>query len=198
MRGFVLAIAGVIMLAAPAGAASFSFDPGHTDVRAWWDHAGVSEQSARWDEVSGTVAFDPDNLEATEVSVTIRAASVNSGVEALDRHLRSADFFEVESYPEITFESTEVVKTGPESVRVTGDLTIKETTRPLVLDVELVHRGAHPMGQFIERFQGEWLGIRATGTLLRSEFGVGFGAPLVSDLIRLEISTEMKAEASES
>ena len=201
MRSLGNPIAGLLLaglVAAPAGAATYKFDPGHTEVRAVWDHAGVSEQSARWGKVDGTIDFDPDNVGATTVSVTIDAASVNSGVQKLDQHLQSADFFEVETYPEITFESTEVIKTGPESVRVIGDLTIKETTRPMAFDVELVHRGDHPLGQFMDRFKGEWLGIRASGELLRSEFGVGFGAPMVSDLIRLEISTEMQRADEES
>lgn len=193
MRTLALGLLGAALVVAPLEAATYRLDPPHTEVRFTWNHAGVSAQSGVWTDLEGSVEFDPDNPEATEVSVTIQAASLNTGVGALDNHLRSADFFEVESYPEISFESTGVTRTGPDMVRVVGDLTIKGTTRPLALDVELVHQGAHPLGQFMERFEGEWLGIRATGTLLRSAFDVGFGAPLVSDLIRLDIASEMKA-----
>jgi polyisoprenoid-binding protein YceI len=195
MRHSVLAIAGALMVAAPAAAATYGLDAGHTEVRFYWDHAGVSEQSGEWGDVSGTVEFDPENIEATSISVTIKAASISTGFGPLDDHLRSGDFFEVEAHPEITFVSTGAVKTGPESVRLTGDLTIKETTKPVTLDVTLTHMGPHPVGQFLpEYYGGEWLGVRATGTLIRSEFGVGFGAPLTSDHILLDISTELKAQ----
>lgn len=191
MRIIGWAVATALLFTVSAGAKTYTLDPGHTEVRAVWDHAGVSEQSAEWTEVDGTIAFDPENVEATEISVTIRAASISSGFEPLDDDLKSDRFFDVESYPEITFVSREVIKTGAEAARVIGELTIKETTRPFTLDVELVHRGTHPLGQFSEKFAGEWLGIRATGTLLRSDFGVGFGAPITSDLIRLEIASEL-------
>ncbi len=80
-------------------------------------------------------------------------------------------------------------------MRVSGDLTIKETTKPITLDVTLMHIGKHPVAEFLPQFYGgEWLGIEATGTLIRSDFGVGFGAPLTSDHIRLEISIEMQTQ----
>jgi polyisoprenoid-binding protein YceI len=144
--------------------------------------------------VEGTVEFDPNDLDATTVNVTIKADSVHTGFEALDTHLKSADFFEVETYPEITFVSNGVQRTGPQSIRLTGDLTIKAQSRPMSIDVELLHQGPHPLGQFIEHYQGEWLGIAASGNLLRSDYGVGMFAPMTSDLIRLEISIELKAK----
>ena len=194
MRVPCLALACIMAFYASATAATYSFHPGHTEVRFYWSHAGVSEQSGEWTIVTGSVEFDQDNLEATTVSVTIQADSVNTGVSRLDDDLRSERFFDTASYPEITFVSTGTTQTGLNSVRVTGDLTIKGITHPLVLDVDLVHFGDHPMGQFSPTFEGKWLGIRATGTLIRSAFGVGFGAPLNSDRIRLEISTEMKPD----
>ena len=182
----------VTVLAEPA---TYAFNAGHTEVRFYWDHAGVSEQSGEWGKVSGSVTFDPEDASATKVEVIIDAASVDTGVTALDDHLKTADFFEVEKFPQITFNSTGVVKTGPETVRVVGDLTIKDTTKPVIMDVNLVHMGAHPVGQYLPQFYGgDWLGIEASGTLIRSEFGVGYGAPLTSDHIRLEISTEMQKQ----
>ena len=174
---------------------TYAFNQGHTEVRFYWDHAGVSEQSGEWEAVSGSVTFDPDNIEATKVSVTIDPNSISTGFVPLDDHLKSADFFEVETFPEITFASTDVVQTGPQSVRVVGDLTIKETTLPVTMDVDLTHLGAHPVGEFLPQYYGgDWMGVEATGTLIRSAFGIGFGAPLTSDHIRLEISTEMQKQ----
>ncbi len=195
MRILSTTLAAALLTATGAVAETYSFNAGHTEVRFYYDHAGVSEQSGEWGKVEGTVNFDPDDVEATTVSVTIDAASVNTGFEPLDDDLKSANFFEVDKYPKITFASTGVTRTGPESIRLTGDLTIKETTKPITLDVTLKHMGKHPVGQFLPQYYGgDWLGIEATGTLIRSDFGVGFGAPLTSDHIRLEISTELQAQ----
>lgn len=195
MRMITTAAAALLLAASTANAGTYGFNAGHTEVRFYYDHAGVAEQSGEWGKVTGSVSFDPEDIPATSVSVTIDAASINTGFAPLDDHLRSADFFEVEAYPNITFTSTGVTRTGPESVRVTGDLTIKDVTKPIVLDVTLTHMGKHPIGEFLpQSYGGEWLGISATGTLLRSDFGVDFGAPLTADHIRLEISTEMQLQ----
>ena len=195
MRLLSLASAGLLALGlSPAWADTYHLDPGHTEIRFFWNHAGVSEQSGRWDGVEGTVDFKADDLAATKVSVTIKADSVNTGVGKLDEHLTSADFFETSAHPEITFSSTSAVQTSAQGLQMTGDLTIKGQTQPIVLDVELIHQGTHPLGAFIPYYQGEWLGIRATGTMLRSEFGVGKFAPLTSDRIKLVINSEMRLD----
>jgi polyisoprenoid-binding protein YceI len=194
MRNLLRTFAAVAMLAGlPAAAETYHLDPGHTDVRAFWNHAGVSEQSARWDTVAGTVEFDVEKPAETSLSVTIQAASINSGVTALNDHLKNADFFEVDVHPEVTFVSTSAVQTGAQSLQVTGDLTVKGQTGEVTLDVDLVHMGAHPLGAFIPYYEGEWVGVKATGTMLRSKFGLGMFAPLTSDLVRLEINSEMRA-----
>ena len=195
LRAILTAVA---IAAAPASvlaeAKTYTLDPGHTEVRFVWNHAGVSDQGARWDKVDGTVNFDPENIGATTINVTIDPNSVNSGVEALNKHMKSGDMFDTENFPAITFTSTGAVQTGTQNAEITGDLTVKDITIPLVLDVELLHMGPHPLGQFIEYYQGDWVGVRATGRLLRSKVGVGYGAPLTSDVIRLEISSEMKSQ----
>lgn len=192
MRKFCLTLGFMFALVTSAPAATYTFNPGHTEVRFFWSHAGVSEQSGEWGSVQGTVEFDPDELESTQVSVTIQADSVNTGFGPLDDDLRSERFFDVANHPEISFVSAKTTQTGPKSVQVTGDLTIKGITHPLTLDVELVHFGEHPLAPFMASFAGTWLGVRASGTLIRSNYGLGFGAPINSDLIRIEISTEMQ------
>ena len=194
MRTLVYALAGAVMICAQASAGTYLSNAGHTDVRFYWDHAGVSQQSGEWTGVEITVEFDRDDIEATKVAVTIKADSIFTGSSRQEDDMRSERFFDTATHPEITFVSTGVVRTGEKSVRVTGDLTIKGTTKPLTLEVELVHIGDHPVGPFIPTFEGEWLGLRATATILRSDFGVGLGAPLTSDQVRLEIATEMKAQ----
>ncbi len=193
MRSAILAAFAMITFGATAQAESYQFDPGHTEVRFYYNHAGFTEQSGQWKIVKGSVDFDPDDIAGTKVSVTIDAKSVDTGVSALDDHLRTADFFEVETYPEITFVSTGVQQVGIESIRLTGDLTIKDKTASVTLDVTLNHQGEHPMAQFFEYYEGEWVAVEAQGDLLRSTYDVGFGAPITSDHVRLEISAEMKA-----
>ena len=105
---FAAALLTAAVTATGAVAETYSFNAGHTEVRFYYDHAGVAEQSGEWGKVTGTVNFDPDNIEATTVSVTVDAASVNTGFVPLDDHLKSADFFEVEKYRQITFTSTGV------------------------------------------------------------------------------------------
>jgi len=193
MRKFLLAVAATAALSAPAWAETYHLDPGHTDVRAFWNHVGVSEQSIRWDSVAGTVDFDIEKPTETKISVTVESASINSGYTPLDDHLKNADFFEVDKNPEITFTSTKAVQTSAKGLQLTGDLTIKGNTKSVVLDVELVHRGKHPLGAFIPYYEGEWIGVKASGSLLRSNFGLGMFAPMTSDRIKLVINSEMRA-----
>ena len=196
MKFQALAIFLAASLATAVNAETYEFDAGHTEVRFIWDHAGVSTQSGEWRDIKGTVDFDPKKPNDTKVNVTIAANSVSTGVTKLDDHLKSKDFFDAKKYPEIRFVSTGVKQTGKTAVQLVGNLTIKNQTHPVTLDVSLVHMGKHPVAAYIDRYKGEWLGVKATGRVLRSQFDVGRGAPLTSDWIVLEINTEMKAKGS--
>ncbi len=188
---YILLGASVIMTGAQAEI--YEFDPGHTEVRFYYTHAGLSEQSGEWRNISGTVDFDPDNVTATATEVAIDATSVDTGVEPFDEHLMSGDFFEVDTYPQIVFVSTDARQTGPEQMVLSGNLTIKDITAPLELNVTLNHIGPHPLARFSDFYQGEWIGFAAEGEVLRSTYEVDLGAPLTSDLVRIEIAAEMRA-----
>lgn len=192
MKHFLLASAASLALGASAYADSYVFDPGHTEVRFYYNHAGLSEQSGEWTVSGGQVEFDADDLAATKVSVTIDASSVDTGVTDLDNHLKGSDFFDVGAHPEITFVSTSVAQTAANSITMIGDLTIKGVSKQVTLDFALNHNGPHPLGQFIEYYEGDWIGVEGGGELLRSDFGVGMFAPLTSDRVRLAISAELK------
>jgi len=99
----------------------------------------------------------------------------------------------VKNHPQITFVSGEAVQTGADTLRLTGDITVKGQSAPATLDVTLTFMGSHPLGGFADYYKGEWIGVEATSTVLRSELGVGLFAPLTSDAVRLEISAEMRA-----
>lgn len=184
------AIAVACFAAAPAMATTYKTDQGHTEVRFSWSHAGVSVQSAEFTVAEGTLDLDPDNVEAASLNVTIKSDSVATGFEALDKHLSSADFLEVETYPEITFVSTGVEKTGDNTANVTGDLTIHGTTQSVTLETTLTHIGEHPLGGALEYYQGDWAAFTATTVLDHLSFGVGGYS---TGPITVNIVTEMKA-----
>jgi len=174
------------LAAAPAFAApvTYKLDPSHTIVLAQWSHLGFSNPSANFGDVEGTLVYDADNVAASSVEVTLPLSGLQSFTEKFNEHLRSADFFDAARFPVATFKSTKVEAAGEGKLKVTGDLTVKDNTRPVVLDVTLNKAGEHPMSK------SQAIGFDASATLSRTEFGVGAYVPMVSDEIRLRITTE--------
>ena len=109
--------------AAFAAPVTYKIDPNHTDVVASWSHFGFSNPIAHFGQVDGSITYDPKNVGTSKVDVTIPLAGLDSHVEKFDEHLRSADFFDAEKYPNITFKSTKVEAAGDKKLRVFGDLT---------------------------------------------------------------------------
>ena len=176
----------------PLAAATYKTDQGHTEVFVSWSHAGVSMQSAEFTAANGTLDIDLENPGAASLSVTIDANSFSSGFGPMDDHLKSADFLEVETYPEITFVSTGIEVTGDKTAQVTGDLTIHGTTLPVTLDTTLTHLGAHPLAGFIDYYKGDWAAFEAT-TVIEDHQAFGVGGFSTGPL-SIRIVTEMKAE----
>jgi polyisoprenoid-binding protein YceI len=180
-------------LAAPglAAADSYTFQGGHSTVTFGWSHAGLSRHTGRIVGLKGTLDFDPATPEAGRVEVQISPTDISTGVSALDRLLRSPDFFDAGSYPTITFLSTEITVTGERTGLVGGDLTIHGVTRPVTLSVTWNFTGEHPLGLVNPSFAGKFVsGFSATTRLLRSEWGLGRGAPLISDEVDVAIEVE--------
>lgn len=171
------------------GAEIYYTDQGHTEVRLGWSHAGVSMQTAEFTKVNGTLNLDPDSVEKSAVDVTIDASSISTGFGPLDDHLKSKDFLEVATYPQITFKSTEVKKTGDDTADVTGDLTIHGVTKPVTLKTKLTHRGEHPLGAALEYYKGNWVAFSATTEIDHQAFSVG---GFSTGPISISIVTEMK------
>jgi polyisoprenoid-binding protein YceI len=168
---------------AHAAALTYKLDANHTMVLASWDHFGYSHPVASFGQADGTLVYDAAKPEASSVQVTLPLAGLDALVPDLTDHLRSADFFDAEKYPNITFKSTKVEAAGEGKLKVTGDLTIRDVTKPAVLDVTLNKAGEGRNGQ-------PKIGFDATTSINRSEFGVGKFVPNVSDRIELRISTE--------
>lgn len=177
-----------------AQAESWKVDPEHTEVRVYWDHAGFSEQSLEFTEVDGSLTFSLDSVPASSAFFTIPVSSMETGVERFNNDLWSSTFFDVENYPLISFNSTSFQQVGPKSLKVRGDLTIKDVTKEAEFDVTVHNIGEHPVGKLFKYFEGKWLGMTAVATINRSEWDMGAFIPMGSDEIRIVINSELRAQ----
>jgi polyisoprenoid-binding protein YceI len=187
MRIRLLSAAALLAFAAaPAFAApvTYQLDPTHTNVLAQWNHLGFSNPSANFGDVEGTLVYDAADVANSSVQVSLPLTGLESFSAKFNEHLRSADFFDAAQFPKATFKSTRVEAAGEGKLKVTGDLTIKDVTRPVVLDVTLNKAGDHPMAKVPA------IGFDATATISRTEFGVGAYVPNVGDKVTLRITTE--------
>jgi len=185
----LLAASAFALIAGAAHATEYGTDQGHTEVRFGWNHAGVSIQTAEFNEAKGLLKLDPDNPSSAALNVSIDTDSLASGFGPLDDHLKSADFLNVEKYPEITFVSTGIEMTGEKTANVNGNLTIHGVTQPVSLETELTHIGDHPLGSRIDYYKGKWVAFKASTEIDHMSFGVG---SFSTGPISIEIVTEMK------
>ncbi|MFW2096072.1 MULTISPECIES: YceI family protein [unclassified Acinetobacter] len=162
----------------------YKIDPTHTATVFTWNHFGFSTPSANFSDIQGTISVDNAKPADSSVNVTIPLASLNTNVAALDEHLKKADFFDAEKYPNITFKSTKVQALGKNKYKITGNLTVKDVTKPVILDAVLNKQGEHPMTK------AQSIGFNATTSFDRSAFGVGAYVPNVGDKITVNITTE--------
>ena len=186
-----------LLLAASAFAApeTFQFDKNHSLVGFRIRHF-VSKVEGRFNQYDGAIVLDRQNPAASKVDLTIQATSIDTGNENRDKDLRSANFFDVEKYPTITFKSTGVRLTGGSDFELDGDLTIKDTTKPITLEATLEGRLADPFGG------KERLGVTAKGQINRMDFGLNWdglagAVPMASHTIKLEIDAEIVVKVAE-
>lgn len=197
-QGLAAAALALILFTAPRAAMAgeggvFIVDKDHTSVRFSYEHLGLSWQSGSFRDVIGRLAFDPERPEMSELSVTIKAATVTTGVAAYDRVLSATnDYLDVAAFPDITFTSTAVTLTSAKTANVTGDLTINGVTKPATLAVVWNFLGEHPLAKVNPAYQGVRVaGFSARTQILRSEWGISRGIPLLSDEIRITIEAEL-------
>ncbi|TLX23011.1 YceI family protein [Thermomonas fusca] len=176
--------------AAPAAEAitavsgTYQLDPTHTDVLAQWTHFGFSQPSAHFGISEGTLVYDAADVTKSSVQVSMPITGIDTFVDKLDEHLQSAEFFDAGKFPNATYKSTSVAAAGTNKLTVSGELTIKDITKPVTLEVTLNGAGEHAM------LKKQAIGFSATATIKRSDFGVGAYAPNVSDEVQLRITTE--------
>ena len=180
---FILA-AVLVLLTAPAFAAeSYTLDPNHTNIYWKANHFGFSSPSGKFADVKGTLLLDEAKPEKSKVVVTINPASVTTGIPKFEEHLKSQDFFNVLKYPEATFTSFKVDKTGKDTAKIYGDLTLLGITKRIVLDAKLNKIGDNMFGNHVA-------GFSLKGLIKRSDFGMRNYLPGVSDEVSLEIEVE--------
>jgi polyisoprenoid-binding protein YceI len=182
-------VTGILALAAPLALAQTSTwvsDPAHSEVDFSITHLSISKVHGRFGKVAATLAYNEADVTKSTVTATIGVATVDTGVEQRDTHLKSADFFAVESFPTATFTSTSVVKNGGK-LTITGDLTLHGVTKPVVLEAE------GPIGPVPGMDHKPHAGFSATTTISRSAFGIGakFPPAMVGDEVKLEIELDV-------
>lgn len=177
---------------------TWTLDPAHTSAEFSVKHMMFTTVRGRFKDVSGTIRVDEENPENSSVEVEIGAESIDTGVEDRDQHLRSQDFLDAQNHPRIRFRSTRVEGAHAEPgdrFRVVGDLTIRDTTMEVTLDVTFHGLGQDPWG-------GQRAGFTATTEIDRRDWGLRWnqaletGGVLVANNVRIEIEAQaVKAEA---
>ena len=175
-------------IATQASAKDWQADPSHTNVGFSVSHLFTSVQG-RFQDFEASIVFDVDYPMKTVVKATVQAASINTDNEKRDKHLRSRDFFDVEKYPTLSFESTEMKEWSGKKGKLAGNLTIHGVTKPVVFDVAFRGEGSDPWGNVRA-------GFRATLTIDRKDYGLNWnevletGGLLVGNEIEIRIDAE--------
>lgn len=174
-------------LSSTFAADNYTLDPGHTFPRWQVNHFGFSTHRGRFNKTSGRLSLDP-KTQTGSVEVAVETASISTGDPELEKHLRSADFFNVDKFPTLAFKSKTMKFEGGKPVSTSGDFTMLGVTRPMTFRIAQVKCGMHPVAK------KEACGAEVSSTLKRSEFGMKYGVPALGDEIRLTIQVEATKE----
>jgi polyisoprenoid-binding protein YceI len=169
----------------------WALDPAHSSVDFSVRHMMIAKVKGSFNSFSASIDADPTDLTTANIAFNVDLASVDTRSEDRDNHLRSADFFDVENHPSMTFTSTNIVKTGEGDYDVTGDLTIRGVTRPETFAVTFEGTGKDPWGN-------EKVGFNAEGKIKRSEYGLTWNAALETGgvLVGDEIKVSLEIQAA--
>lgn len=171
--------------------ATWNVDAAHSGVNFSLKHMMFTTVRGSFDDFEATIEFDPSNPADAKVNATIQATSVDTGAADRDNHLRSADFFDVEKYPTLTFSSTRVEPKSDTEATVYGDLTIHGVTKEVPLNVTFLGEGVNPWGQTVG-------GFAASTTINREDFGLTWNQTLETGgvLVSKEIKIELEIQAA--
>ncbi len=182
---FVAVVSLTFSISAVAQSNVWQLDPAHSSAQFAVRHMGISTVRGTFTKLSGTAHYDPAGAKSDSVEVTIEPASVDTRVEMRDNDLRSDHFFDVQKYPSMTFRSTKVEPAGADKLKVTGDLTIRGVTKPVSLEVD------GPSKPVDDGHGHLHMGISASGTLNRTDFGMTGYQGVVGNEITLTIDAEL-------
>jgi polyisoprenoid-binding protein YceI len=189
-----LIIALTLIVPAIAQAGSWDLDPAHTEVGFKIRHMMVTNVRGVFHDVKGTLKFDAVDPSKSSIDVVIQAVSIDTGIEKRDNHLRSPDFFDVEKFPTLTFNSTKFDKVADGVFKVTGNLSIHGVTKEVVLDVEGLNQ------QVVDPWGGTRMGAFATTKINRKDYGLTWnkaleaGGWLVGDELTINLEVELVAK----
>ena len=192
MNRFLPAVVIATLFAAPVFAApeKYTLDSGHSQIVFSYEHLGFSTGYGMFSGFAGEIMFDQADPAASSVTVSFPVKSMLTGWQARFDDLMSPDFFGATDEEMVTFKSTAIEVTGEKTAKITGDLTLNDVTKSVVLDAVLNQVGENPMEKT------PWAGFSATTTLLRSDYNLGMFAPFVSDEVQVQMSVEA-AKAAE-
>jgi polyisoprenoid-binding protein YceI len=189
MKRFIAALPLLVAGLAHADGVEWKLDPSHTNIGFSVPHLVVSSVEGRFKEASSKVSLDDADLTKSEVSVEINAASIDTGDAKRDDHLKSPDFFDVKKFPKLSFKSTKIAKAGA-GYKLTGNLTIRDVTKPVTLDATLSAPVKTPWGN-------QARAAKLSGKIKRGEFGLKWnkaleaGGFVVGDEVTLNVSAEV-------
>lgn len=161
----------------------YELDTAHSMLIFRAKHMGVSYNYGRFNEFSGKITFDENDASKSAVELEVKAASIDTGNEKRDEHLRSPDFLNVKQFPVLTFKSTAVKNVDNEKFEITGDIELHGVKKSVTMTVDITGRGKGRKGESL-------IGFETTFTIKRTEFGMNYGIGAVSDEIRITVSVE--------
>jgi len=177
--------------------ASYQIDPAHSTAHFVVRHMMITNVRGAFSNIQGTVVYDPADLASSQIDVSIDTATVNTHVDERDAHLKSPDFFDVEKFPKITFQSKRIERSGDDELKVLGDLSIHGVTREVFLKVE------GPTQEEKDPWGNLRIGASATAKIKRSDFGLTWnaaletGGALVGDDVKIELEVSLiKSQAA--
>lgn len=178
------ALAVLFSTAAFAEAKTYTIEPNHTSIAWNANHFGFSNPSGKFSEVEGSIVFDEKHPAKSSVEATIKIATLTTGLTKFDQHLKSADFFNLDKFATAKFISKKITVTGKNKAKIEGDLTLVGITKSVTLNATFNKIGTNPLNK------KETIGFSANAVLKRSEFGINYAVPDVSDNVNLIIEVE--------
>ena len=173
--------------ASRVAAGTYAADPSHTLVGWRVSHFGFNDYFGQFGDISGTLVLDPANPAAATLDISVPLSGLATASLELTAHMQRADFFDQPNHPNVRFVSTGVTVTGT-TARIAGNLTIRGVTRPVTLDARFVGAGTNPINRKAT------IGFHATTTVRRSDFGMTYAVPFISDDVALDISAAFERD----